>query len=252
MNPVLRLIIRDLRATADRSLVTIQIAFPVLLLFVSGFAYGGIIPPFQIGGKVISYPSFLAAGAIELSIMFGSLVAGSLVWVDKRLHMFEQILVGPFTRGQYILGKVISSMLVGMGGALVVSVFSAPVLNGIQISLYSPFVIAGSIVLSAFLLGSFAIFISTYVKSEQLFNALFNLIIFVLMFASSIYYPAEAAPAVLRALFLLNPLTYSVDLLRFGLFGIWSSTLPFEVAVLVVEGIIVFTAAALRFRKMEV
>ncbi len=252
MNPIFRLVIRDIRATMDRSLISIQIAFPVLLLFVSGYAYGGIVAPLHVGGRTVAYPTFLAAGAIELSIMFGSLFAGALVWADRRLNMFQQILAGPFTRWQYVLGKVGSSMLVGVAGAAVVSVIAIPTLLGLTLSPFSFVYIAAAVLLSAFFMGSAAIVISTFVTSEQVFNALFNLLVFVLMFVSSIYYPAQTAPQVLRDLFLLNPLTYSVDLLRFGLLGMWTPSLPYEVGLLAAEGSAAFAAAVLRFRNVRV
>ncbi|MEM0074941.1 MAG: ABC transporter permease [Conexivisphaerales archaeon] len=252
MNPVIRLIIRDLRATVDKALLTVQLAFPLLLLFVSGFAYSKLIQPFEVQGRLIPYPAFLAAGAIILSIMFGSILAGSLVWVDRRLNMFQQILVGPFTRGQYILSKVISSTLVGLGGAVIISIVALPILRGVHITLTSPFIIIGTVCLSAFLMGSMAIVISTFVTSEQVFNALVNLIVFILMFASSIYYPAQDAPSILRFIFLINPLTYSVDLLRFGLFGMWTSYLPYEALLLATEGGIIFFIAVMRFRNISI
>src|SRR5215470_20453111 len=128
---ILRLIVRDVRATVDKTFLVVQLVYPLLFLFVGGLSYSGLIAPFQINGRTISYQQFLAAGVVMQTVMTGSLFAGLLLWLDRRLGMFEQILMGPFTKTQYAFSKILTSMIVGLGGALVIILLAIPFLEGI-------------------------------------------------------------------------------------------------------------------------
>ena len=66
-------------------------------------------------------------------------------------------------------------------------------------------------------------------------------IVVLLMFLSSMFYPLETMPAWFQVLSYLNPLTWQIDLLRFGLLGTG------EPAVLRMEGaaLLLFTGVAL-------
>jgi ABC-type polysaccharide/polyol phosphate export permease len=72
------------------------------------------------------------------------------------------------------------------------------------------------------------------------------------MFLSSVFYPLDAAPPVLRIIALCNPLTYSVDMIRTGLLGITTSYLPYEVLVLSTESICMLLVAVHAFRRVKV
>ncbi|EQD38826.1 ABC transporter permease, partial [mine drainage metagenome] len=52
------------------------------------------------------------------AVMAGT-VGGSMLWADRRYGMLAQLLVGPFTRLQYLLGIMFTSVLFGLGGAVV-------------------------------------------------------------------------------------------------------------------------------------
>src|SRR5437867_5113463 len=131
---ILRLLIRDIRATVDKTFLVVQLVYPLLFLFVAGISYGGLIAPFVVNGRVVSYQQFLAAGVVLQTVMTGSLFAGLLLWLDRRLGMFEQILMGPFTKTQYAFSKILTSMVVGLGGALIIIFFAIPFFVGISAS----------------------------------------------------------------------------------------------------------------------
>jgi ABC-type polysaccharide/polyol phosphate export permease len=63
---------------------------------------------------------------------------------------------------------------------------------------------------------------------------------FVLLFASSMFYPLEPLPAALRAAAYANPITWQVDVLRYATTGIGDpSLLPLKIL-----GFTLFTAAS--------
>ncbi len=252
MHAILRLVVRDLRSTMDRSLLIIQLLLPLLFLFVAGFTYTALIPPFEVDGRTVPYQQFLAAGVILLSIMTGSLIAGALFWIDRRLGMYEQILMGPFTRSNYAFSKILSSMLAGLLGAIVISLAALPILLGINISAIGLLIGFAAVILGALFFGGFALSLSTLYKSEQTFNAMFNLLLLLFMFLSSAFYPVSAAPLALQGVLLVNPLTHAADLLRFGLFGMDSPYVLWEGVALAAEGTLVFFLSVLAFRRIKV
>src|SRR5437660_800599 len=169
MFPILRLLTRDVRATFDKSLLVLQLVLPLLYLFVAGFSYTNLIAPLQVNGRAISYQQFLAAGVVLQTIMTCSLFACLLLWVDKRLAMFEQILMGPFTRSQYAFSKILSSMVIGLGGAVIIVGFAVPFFVGITPSLVGVLIGFAAVFLAALFFGSFAVALSSFLKSTESF-----------------------------------------------------------------------------------
>jgi ABC-2 type transport system permease protein len=222
------------------------------MLFMMGFSFTDLIPPFIASGREIPYQAFLAAGVIALAVVDSSLTGGLSYWTDREMGMMEQILVGPFRVSEYILSKVITSVILGLVGAAVLSILAIPILFTAPISLLGFVIILSAILLASFLFGTFAMILAHRLKTEGTFSSVFNLLIIVLMFASSTFYPAESAPQILQAIFLVNPLTYVVDLIRFGLFNLSTPYLMFEVVVLTVETIVIFLAAVYIFKRVKV
>jgi len=247
-----RLVIRDIKATFDKTLIAFQFALPLLFLFVAGLAYTNLISPFSVNGRQISYQQFLAAGIILQTVMTGSLTAGLLLWIDRRMGMFEQILVWPFTRSQYALSKVVASTIVGIVGSMIVFVFALPFMIGITPSLTDIMIALGSILLAAIFFGSFAVAISTLLKSNEAFNVVINLLYVIFTFVSSTFYPISAAPSLLQEIMLFNPLSHADDLLRFGLYGLASPIVIYESVALITEAFGAFALAVYVFQRIKV
>ena len=254
MNSFLRLLYRDLKAGlwSTKSMIVVQLVTPLFYIFVAGFVYSSIIDPKTIAGSEgVSYILFLAPGVVVMQIMFAASMAGAMLWLDKRLAMFSQIVVGPFSRWQYILSKLVSIMLQGMLNAFLVFLIASPLLVGLRVSIEGLFYIAGSLLLGSLFFGSLILAISPFIKSNEAFNAMLNVLFTPLMFLSSVYYPLEKAPLVIQAISLANPLTYAADMLRAGLLQVYVPLLPIEMAALIAESLIAFTAATVAFRRVK-
>jgi len=255
MNSFVRLLYRDLKAGiwSTKSMIAMQLVSPLLYIFVAGFAYSSFISSTTIGGRTVSYVLFLAPGIIVMQIMFAASIAGAMLWIDKRLAMFTQILMGPFSRWQYILSKVVSIMLQGMLNAFLVFLIASPLLAGLSVSPLGLIYIIGSLVLGSLFFGSLTLAISVYVKSNESFNAILNVMLSPLMFLSSVFYNLQNTqiPLVIRDLSLANPLTYATDMLRAGLLKDYTPYLFLEIAVLAIESLSVFVISTIAFRRVK-
>jgi len=79
-----------------------------------------------------------------------------------------------------------------------------------------------ALILAGLMLGSMALFMSSVIKQLENFAGVMNFVIFPMFFASSALYPLwrirEASP-LLYEICRLNPFSYAVELIRFGLHG---------------------------------
>jgi ABC-2 type transport system permease protein len=83
---------------------------------------------------------------------------------------------------------------------------------------YTPLIAAGVVSGTAgwfFFLSIFAL----RIRRNDMFNTVLNLFYFVLMFASTMFYPLDGMPVWLRTVSTLNPLTWHTDALRYLTIG---------------------------------
>ena len=253
MNVYVRLTYRNLRANLDWLTVFFELIFPLFFIFVLGVALGAIIPPFMVGGVTLSYQLFIAAGAVTLTVINSGTNAGTQLWFDRKNGMFEQVLMGPFTRAQYILSIILATLILGVAGSLLVLVIALPVLGlGISMSPGGVALVALALVLGTMFFGTFAIAISVALKSSETFQITSTFAFFVFLFASSVFYPPNLAPQAIQIVSVLNPLTYATDIFRAGLFGTAFPYGVIEPVVLAVEAVAMFVIAVLAFRRIRV
>lgn len=253
MNAMVRLVYRNLRANLDKASLFFELILPLFFIFVQGVAVSGIVQPFDIGnGKIVSYSLFLAAGAVTLTVINGGTNAGTQLWYDRRHGMFEQILMGPFTRAHYILSIIIVTLIKGMAASTLVFLFALPVLSGISITFQAALLTGLALFLGTMFFGAFAVTLSVRLKSSQAFQVVSSVAFFIFLFTSSVFFPADRAPDHIKIVSLLNPLTYTTDIFRAGLFDAPTQFLPIEIVTLAAEAAAMFMIAVIAFRRIKV
>ena len=176
-----------------------------------------------------------------------------MLWADRRWGMLSQLLVGPFTRLQYLLGIMFTSMLFGLGGGAVMLGVAFALLGTIPTHLLALGVIFGSIVVGSIFFGALMLFISALVKSNTTYNSIQILLLFVVNFASTVFYPLSSGlPVVLRVLFVVNPLTYVADAVRGAYSGTLTGMEGYQMLVLVVETVVVLILATRAYLRSDV
>jgi ABC-2 type transport system permease protein len=251
---ILLLVYRNLVAAIDKVFLIWQVAFPVVYIFVAGYAYSAMMgnQDIKIGALSVTYTSFLTAGMIGFNVMNGSSVAGSIIWNDKRNGMFQQLLVMPFSKVQYIIGNLITIILIGTASASLIMVIGLPTMaRDVNITLWSiPYTIYALIIGSVFF-GSFSIILSTKINSSEGYNVISNGLFLFFAFVSSAFYPAEGLPGPLSIAFYLNPLTYIVDISRAGIFSQINTSINIEVLIISFLAVVVFLLATRSMINMK-
>ncbi|MFZ1076782.1 MAG: ABC transporter permease [Nitrosotalea sp.] len=253
MHPIFRLVNRNLTISLNMGFVIWQVIFPVIYIFVAGFAYTALIHSVPFGSKSLNYPAFIASGMIGFNIMNSTLISGIIIWNDRRHGMFEQILVGPFTRAQYILSNVYTIGIIGLVSAGLITAIGYPIFfKSVEFNVLTiPLVVFASMT-GAILFGSIASIISTRLKSSEGFNVVINTAFLFFAFVSTAFYPAQGAPPILATAFYLNPLTYLVDVVRAGIFGNFTGTTGYEMIVLTVLAVVFFSIATKLLSRLEI
>jgi ABC-2 type transport system permease protein len=220
---------------------------PIMYLGVLGFGLG---PIFQKAGEG-SYLQFMAPGVIGMTVLFTSMFSGMALLWDRQFGFLKETLVAPVPRLWIMMGRTMGGATVSMiQGTLILAVtFIAgfrPV-SFVMIPLAILFMALIAIVFAA--LGTV---IGSSLKDIQGFQLIMNFLVMPIFFLSGALYPLRNLPKVLAVLTRLDPLTYGVDGVRTVLIGVTHFGLTLDVAVLIGVAILLLTAGAWRFSKIEI
>jgi ABC-2 type transport system permease protein len=247
---LLRLIYRNIVVNTDPGSLIILVGLPGMYLVFFGFGFQSITSS---GGSGNSYLAFLTPGIMAFQVVMAGTVGGSMLWADRRWGMLSQLLVGPFTRLQYLMGIMLTSLLFGLGGALVMLGVAYGLLGSAPTQVLSLGVIFASITVGSIFFGALMLFISALVKSNTAYNSVQILLIFVVNFASTVFYPLSSGlPIVLRALFEVNPLTYVADAVRGAYLGTLTTTDVFQMLLLGGETVVILILAVRSYMRSDV
>jgi len=252
MHPIIRLVNRNLTISLNPGFLIWQIMFPLIYIFVAGFAYTSLIKEVPFGAKDLAYPAFLASGMIGFNIMNSTLVSGIIIWNDRRHGMFEQIMSGPFTRAHYVFSNICTIGIVGLISATLIALVGYPVFfDSLEFSLYTIPMIVFAAITGSILFGSLASIISTRLRSSEGFNVIINTAFLFFAFVSTAFYLVEGTPEPLSSAFYVNPLTYLVDVIRGGIFGNITEFVIIEMGVLVALATILFLVATKLLTRLD-
>jgi ABC-2 type transport system permease protein len=182
------------------------------------------------------YHAFFLAGVLGMA---GFGIASNTAWsffMDRDNGIFEEMLTYPISRAEYLVGKVLFNVGIGLAQALVTVLLAAAVL-GVALRLDRlPLLAAAVVVGTAGWFFFYAIF-ALAIRRNDAFNTVTSIFYFVFLFASSMFYPIAPLPAAFRAVALANPITWHVDVLRFATIGLGE---PRQIA-LEAAGFVAFT-----------
>ncbi|MBX8631347.1 MAG: ABC transporter permease [Thermoplasmata archaeon] len=248
-----RLAKRNVLVNTDPGTLIFLIMMPTIYLVFMGYMYGSLISGLSIGGHSVQYISFLSPGIIAFQTLTAGAVAGSMLWSDRRYGMFEQILSGPYTRAEYLLGIIFTTMALSTFGAIVMLLLSFVLRATVSISPISLAAIVVSLIFGSLFWGSFMLALAAKSKSNQMYNSIQILILFFASFASTVFYPVSAnTPAILRYTMVVNPLTYVTDAIRDGYVANFGLSFFTDEAVLIAETAFMFLIALMFYRKVRV
>jgi ABC-2 type transport system permease protein len=184
---------------------------PILWLVVFGGVFSRIraIPT----GNV-SYLAFLTPGILAQSVLFAAIFYGVAVVWERDLGIVHKLLVSPAPRAALVFGKAVSSGFRGVVQAIVIYLTAAAMRTEVRWKPLSILAVLFGVMLGSAIFSTFSLIIACLVKSRERFMGIGQLMTMPLFFASNAIYPMAIMPGWLKAVALINPLTYLVDALR--------------------------------------
>lgn len=214
---ILAVMYREFRIrTTSLTWTFFDVVMPLVYLLLFGI---GLDRSFASGilahGITLSYKAFFLSGVLSMA-SFGIAINTSYgFFVDRDNGLFYEFLTYPMTRSQFLVGKILFNCLLSLGQA-VMTIGVGALLLGIDLHWENSIFIAIGILLGTagwfFFLTPFAL----RIRRNDMFNTFINVVYFVLMFASSLFYPIEQLPGWLRIGAYANPLTWHTDVLRYA------------------------------------
>ncbi len=247
---ILKLMYRNVKVNVDPGTLIILVGLPAMYLVFFGFGFGAMIGT---AGGTTAYLTFLTPGIMSFQCLMAGTVGGSMLWADRRWGMLAQLLVGPFTRLQYLLGIMLTSLLFGLAGGLVMFFGALLLIGSLNVTLWGMLTAFGVIAVGSIFFGSLMLLIAGLVKSNNAYNSIQILVIFVVNFASTVFYSfSTKLPLPVQVLFQVNPLTYVANAARGGFEGVFPASDVWQVPLLVVETIVVLALATRVYVKSDI
>jgi len=190
----------------------------------------------------------VAPGIIAMTLLFGNTsMAAIVVTFEKRSGTLQRLLLAPVTHHTIVLGKAASAAAYGIATSLVITIGLALMLG---MTVQNPLVFTIGLVLGAGVFSLLGLTASVLVREVFEAMTLMNFLRFPILFISGVFMPMEALPTWIKPVAMVSPLTYVVELLRFGISGRCYFSSPWT-CILAVAGFLAlsWSVAGLAFRR---
>ncbi|MCW6008199.1 ABC transporter permease [Micromonospora sp. CPCC 205371] len=184
-----------------------------LLVFGTTFSQLRVIP------TDVPYLDYLAPGVLAQSALFVSIFYGIQIMWERDAGVLSKLLVTPTPPAALVIGKAFAAGVRAVLQVLVVVLLAAVLGVGLTANPLRLLLAAGIVVLGSAFFCCLSVIIAGLVLSRDRVVGISQAIVMPLFFASNALYPEELMPAWLRAINLVNPLSYQVDALRGLLIG---------------------------------
>ena len=235
------------RFSRSKSRIIGSISMPLFFLLFLGFGLNSVVELPELGS---SYVEFLIPGMVAMSVLFTSVFSGIQIIWDKQFGFLKETLVAPVSRLEIMLGQTLGGATTAVLQGFMILVLS--IFIGLRISSATGFLIAlGFMVLIGISFTAFGIAIASRMEDMTGFQLIMNFVVFPLFGLSGALYPISSLPEWIVPLTLLDPLTYGVEGIRYGLTGI--SQINPVVCFVVIGGfaIVMTVLGAFLFRKIK-
>lgn len=231
-----------LRYRRERAYWVGQLVFP--LVFV-GFIGLGLdrVTTLPTGA---SYTAHLASGMLALMVGSGGVGSGFTLIEDRDTGFLRALLIAPVSRTSIVLAKLLAralASLVLVGVLLLLLSLMTP------LGLAHPGALLVAIVGITAIFASMGVVLASRLRRTESFRTLSAMVTVPLYLFSGIFYPLETLPLPVRWIASVNPLTYGVELLRYGALDVFERPPALSAALLFVLGSVGVVAAILSFDR---
>lgn len=224
-----------------------SLAQPVLFFLALGFGLSSFSTA-NTGG--FSYLQYIAPGIIAMTVLFTSIFSGIQIIWDRQFGFLKETLIAPVSRISIMIGQTLGGATTALIQGFLMLVLSLivgglPLNAGILIAFLFMILIGVSFTAAG-------IAVASRMKDMQGFQLVMNFVVMPVYFLSGALFPLTDAPKILQTIVQLNPLSYGVEGIRYGLLGISTVNPLVSFAVIGGFGLIMVVLGGYLFRKMKV
>jgi ABC-2 type transport system permease protein len=230
----------------SKSRIAGAIGQPVLFLLALGYGLGSV---YKRAGEG-NYLQFLAPGIMAQTVLFAAMFFGAMIIFDRQFGFLKETMVTPVSRLKIMLGGALGGATTAtMQGILVLIISIALGFRPHDWALVPvALLIMGVLALS---IACFSSGLGSFVQDMQGFQAINQFLVFPLYFLSGALYPLNNVPTWLRIVAEVNPISYTVDAMRWSLSGTTKFGITHDLIALAITLLVCVTFGALRFRRIE-
>lgn len=253
-------LLRDLRKLfRQRDRLASAMVRPLLWLWVIGGGMQALA-----GGD---YSTRLLPGILAMTILFGAMVGGLSIALDKDAGTMRLLVTAPVHAFHVLLSKTLAATIAGMvhAGLLGVVLLGLEGLNlalqplGLPLDVWLAWVghlsipdaatLLSAAVLCAFSCASLGVLCGVFTRSLDGFAVMMNFVIFPVFFFSGALYPTQSMPGLARVMAQANPFTYGVDLMRHAFNSHGEYGVAWSMGILLASGPLLLALAYWRYRQ---
>lgn len=203
------------------------------------------------GPRHLNYLQYFFPGTIVLIVLFTAIFSTISIIEDRAEGFLQGVLVSPIPRSALVFGKLLGGAALATAQGILFLVI-VPFL-GIRLHFLAGLLMATNLFIVAFGLTGLGFLFAWSLNSSQGFHAIMNLVLMPMWILSGALFPVTGAPGWLKAVMMLNPLTYSLAVLQKGLFHPENSGLldsfPFCLSITFIFSSMMYIAAVMIVRK---
>ncbi len=202
----------------DRARVVGVLAQPVLFWVVFGFGFADSV---VVPGSDAGYLQYLLPGMVALTVLFTAIYSTLSVVEDRQSGVLQAVLVAPQPRAALVLGVVLGGTTLAVGQAALIGAL------GPTVGLWPGWAGTAVAVLAAVLLAvtfcAFGFVMAWRLRTGRAYHAVMNVVLIPVWLLSGAFFPEAGASGAVAIAMRLNPATYGVGLLRYGMGGLPAS-----------------------------
>jgi ABC-2 type transport system permease protein len=236
------------RYVRSKSRIIGSISMPLFFLLFLGFGLNSVVSMPGLSGN---YIQFLIPGMVAMSVLFTSVFSGIQIITDKQFGFLKETLVAPVTRLEIMLGQTAGGATTAVIQGVIILVLS--LFLGLSVHSAPGFLIAiGFMILIGIGFTAFGIAIASRMEDMTGFQLIMNFVIFPIFGLSGALFPISSLPGWIGPITMLDPLTYGVEGIRYGLTGVSQVSPVICFAVIGGFTVAMTVAGAYLFRKITI
>ena len=245
---------REFRTMVSSPLsIIIHFVSPLFLLIFFATVFGRNLQSFAYSGTSVSYLDYFTPGLVGYITFMTFQLALVFVRHDRVSGMLGIIALSKGNLANYIGGKIIAQIVLNIVKCLILVILSIIISQG-NIFISHPMntiVFCIAIILGTATWLCLGVSFALKIKREDMRDIIVMLLSMPLTFSSSMYYDISKAPSWIKAISIINPLTYTCDIARSAYLSESINIDSYKLMILFIMAIISIGIAIFLSRRQE-